>query len=198
MKYSRKKKHKPIKKEKVDLSQVEGTGPAGRATKEDLELVMSRSSPTKAIKIKREESLPGTEEIIPLRGTRRTISQYMRRSKDKAAHYTYFDEVRVTVNGEYNSTMKAAQGDDISVKGAYAATGGSAGGAHAVVRVYGGSGGDATVRVQLARGSDVSSVYGERSYHFEKGETARIEIPLNLEGSVWYDHVQVYINGERY
>ena len=89
----------------IDLRQVEGTGPAGRITSKDFEnYSVSKKSPPKKISTSIVHS--GEEEIIPLRGTRRTISQYMRRSKDRAAHYTYFDEVDMTALDKLREAAK--------------------------------------------------------------------------------------------
>ncbi|MFX0114294.1 MAG: dihydrolipoamide acetyltransferase family protein, partial [Candidatus Hodarchaeota archaeon] len=46
------------------------------------------------------------EERIPLRGIRRAISQAMRRSKDTAAHFTYFDEIDMFALNELRQTAK--------------------------------------------------------------------------------------------
>ncbi len=84
----------------IDLSQVPGTGPGGRITREDWEAFLGsrsvttvRDRPLSMPSRKRITVPSGGEERIPLRGTRRTIAVNMRRSKDTAAHYTVFDEV---------------------------------------------------------------------------------------------------------
>ncbi len=76
----------------IDLRFVRGSGPAGRITRTDLEAFISSekvspATPTPKVYVQ------GGEERIPLRGTRKTIAKAMRRSKDLAAHYTYFEEV---------------------------------------------------------------------------------------------------------
>ncbi|GEM_PF-3220150 len=113
--------------------------------------------------------------------------------------YTYYDEVRVIVNDEYSSTWKPDHGEDYKVKHVYGPYT-EIGGAFVDVMVYGGSGGEANVRVELCEtGRDRERrIYGERDYHFERGETALIEIPLNLKGYTWYEWIEVFINGERY
>jgi pyruvate dehydrogenase E2 component (dihydrolipoamide acetyltransferase) len=85
----------------IDLKQVVGTGSAGRITKEDLESFLSGAptkvtTPTTATVLPQRrqiEIVPGGEKRIPLKGIRRSIFNSMRKSKDTAAHYTYFDEV---------------------------------------------------------------------------------------------------------
>ena len=94
------------REEDIDLSQIKGSGPAGRVTREDLDTILSSKVKIKALPTEKKEYQPGTEDIIPLRGTRRTIAQYMRRSKDHAAHYTYFDEVDVTALDELRKVAK--------------------------------------------------------------------------------------------
>lgn len=94
----------------IDLSQVPGTGPAGRITREDFLSFTNSISQETSIKRKPATThsidFPKDDEIIPLRGTRRTISQYMRRSKDIAAHYTYFDEVDMTALDKLKDAAK--------------------------------------------------------------------------------------------
>ena len=90
----------------IDLNQIEGTGPAGRITSQDLELVLKSSVKKLNASVKQLATISEPEEIIPLRGTRRTIAQYMRRSKDKAAHYTYFDEVDMTALDDLRNAGK--------------------------------------------------------------------------------------------
>lgn len=75
----------------IDLSQVQGTGPSGRVTRQDVEQFQSgrgklRAEPTRAAE------KPGTQ-TIPFRGLRKKIAERMSQSKGRAAHYTYVEEV---------------------------------------------------------------------------------------------------------
>lgn len=75
----------------IDLRYVPGSGPVGRITRADLESFTT--SPSKPAVVAPKVYTQGGEERIPLKGTRKTIAKAMRRSKDLAAHYTYFEEV---------------------------------------------------------------------------------------------------------
>lgn len=79
----------------VDLATVNGTGPAGRISKADLE-VHIESAASGGIKI----SSPGVSQDgiteIPLRGLRRKIAEQMVKSYTTIPHFSYFDEVDVT------------------------------------------------------------------------------------------------------
>ncbi|MHA1975607.1 MAG: dihydrolipoamide acetyltransferase family protein [Candidatus Hodarchaeales archaeon] len=80
----------------IDLHQVPATGPAGRITRNDFDLFRKRKPsgvPTSKIGI---AHIFKDDQRIPLRGLRRNISKAMRKSKDTAAHYTYFEEVDMT------------------------------------------------------------------------------------------------------
>lgn len=88
------------REEDIDLHQVKGTGSGGRITKEDLE----RFIQTK--KKKPPAEAPKEKEIIPLRGTRRDIARIMRKSKDKAAHYTYVDSVNMSALDDLKEKAK--------------------------------------------------------------------------------------------
>ena len=69
----------------VDLSDVTGTGPGGRVSREDLE---------------RFQEAPAAEtegeETLPYRGIRRRIGDHMVRSVITAPHFTYVEEIDVT------------------------------------------------------------------------------------------------------
>ncbi len=94
----------------VDLTQVPGTGPGGRITQADLDRFLSSTQEpqiiTKAPSIPRGQVI-GNIERIPLRGIRRTIAQTMRKSKDTAAHYTYFEEVDMSALDDLRQKAKA-------------------------------------------------------------------------------------------
>jgi pyruvate dehydrogenase E2 component (dihydrolipoamide acetyltransferase) len=91
----------------IDLSQVQGSGPAGRITREDLESFEEGKEKERKEEDRRVER---KVERIPLKGTRRTISRRLRRSKDHAAHYSYHDEVDMSaimkLREEANSMAK--------------------------------------------------------------------------------------------
>ncbi|MFQ5837485.1 MAG: dihydrolipoamide acetyltransferase family protein [Thermoplasmata archaeon] len=79
---------------RVDLAQVEGTGPRGRVTEEDVRRHLEVSEVRPEV-----EAAPPPEELverIPIRGVRRAISEKMLRSKNTASHFTYVEEVDVT------------------------------------------------------------------------------------------------------
>lgn len=71
----------------VDIAEVQGTGPAGRVTREDLER-LSQGAPAAAAGPR--------EERIPLRGLRRRIAERMTQSAFSAPHVTHVDEVDMT------------------------------------------------------------------------------------------------------
>lgn len=69
----------------VDLSQVSGTGPGGRVSREDLERFQ-----------KEPVSEREDEGMLPYRGIRRRIGERMVQSVITAPHFTYVEEIDVT------------------------------------------------------------------------------------------------------
>ena len=77
----------------VDLSQVPGTGPAGRISHDDLDSFISGGGRLAAVQSG--VKMTGVEEV-PVIGLRRKIAEKMSISKRSAAHFSYFEEVDVT------------------------------------------------------------------------------------------------------
>lgn len=110
----------------VDIAQVQGSGPAGRVTDDDVRAFAEGGAPAAAPSEEAREpeaapaqpsqpaetrepvsTMPSAperpqvrgeqqEDRVPLRGMRRRISDHMREAKDTAAHFTYVDELDVT------------------------------------------------------------------------------------------------------
>ncbi len=111
----------------IDLGKVEGTGPSGRVTNEDLErhaggaaapaakapAASPPARPTHApISIPPAAGQGQIEERIPFRGLRRKIADAMSRSKNTAAHFTYVDDIDVTELVKLRKEAKAMYADD--------------------------------------------------------------------------------------
>jgi len=93
----------------VSLQSVQGTGPQGRITEEDVRAAKEKASqaPAKpAIKVKTKFDFYGSIERLPLRGVRRATAKRMAESVSKAAHVTHFDEVDATALGNVREQMK--------------------------------------------------------------------------------------------
>ncbi len=95
----------------IDVQAVQGTGPGGRVTKEDLAQVRNGHAqppsppPAPQRPAPFAEQLPARspvtevahgDEVIPLRGVRRRIAERMAQSKRTAAHFTFVEQVDVT------------------------------------------------------------------------------------------------------
>jgi pyruvate dehydrogenase E2 component (dihydrolipoamide acetyltransferase) len=110
----------------IDLFEVEGTGPRGRITREDVESASQRASrprpapsasasasasaphgeglaakiapsaPVLALPHRSEIAGDRTEERQPVRGLRKKIAERMIQSKHEAAHFAYVDELDAT------------------------------------------------------------------------------------------------------
>jgi pyruvate/2-oxoglutarate dehydrogenase complex dihydrolipoamide acyltransferase (E2) component len=105
----------------VDISQIQGTGPGGRVTDEDVRrFAAARTapqppptpSPAPTPPPAAPAFAPGAvvtdrrEERIPLRGIRKRIAEHMHQSKTTAAHFTYVDEVDMTELIQIREQMK--------------------------------------------------------------------------------------------
>lgn len=79
----------------VDLSLVQGMGPGGRITDQDVQGF--KGSGMKPAPVAVSAATPkGLEERVPLRGIRRKIAERMVKSQQTAAHVTHVDEVDMT------------------------------------------------------------------------------------------------------
>jgi pyruvate dehydrogenase E2 component (dihydrolipoamide acetyltransferase) len=74
----------------VDLCLVQGTGPAGRITDDDIQ--QFRGSPRQVSTVT-VAGPRGAEERVQLRGIRRVVAQHMVKSRSTAAQVTHVDEV---------------------------------------------------------------------------------------------------------
>lgn len=91
----------------VDLAAVQGTGPGGRITEDDVQAAKEKPAEKKReIKVKSKYDFYGILERIPLRGIRRATAKHMRESLDKAAHVTHCDEADATKLVALRDTMK--------------------------------------------------------------------------------------------
>lgn len=101
----------------IDINAVNGTGPGGRITREDI--LNFSSAPAK-----KESTTPaappkfavvgGSERVeeIPFRGLRKKVAEKMTESKNRAVHYTYVDEVDVSQLVNLRNSLK----DEASAK----------------------------------------------------------------------------------
>jgi pyruvate dehydrogenase E2 component (dihydrolipoamide acetyltransferase) len=78
----------------VDLATVQGTGPGGRITDDDVRRFkdVGRSAAV-AITV---TGPRGVEERVPIRGIRRKVAEHMVKSRDSTAQVTHVDEVDMT------------------------------------------------------------------------------------------------------
>jgi len=108
----------------VDISQIQGTGPGGRVTDEDVRRFAAvrtapqppptpptpspapTPSPTAPAFAPSAVVTDRREERIPLRGIRKRIAEHMHQSKTTAAHFTYVDEVDMTELIQVREQMK--------------------------------------------------------------------------------------------
>jgi pyruvate dehydrogenase E2 component (dihydrolipoyllysine-residue acetyltransferase) len=81
----------------VDISTVSGTGPRARVLKADIDAHQKGGSAPAAPAAKAHVPVAALEhdQVIPVRGLRRLISQTMARSKRTAAHFTIVEEAHV-------------------------------------------------------------------------------------------------------
>ena len=79
---------KIVKEEKIDLSDIEGTGKDGRILKGDLIELMNQSPKPSERKIKH-----GPQEIIKMTRLRLTIAKRLKQAQENAAMLTTFNEV---------------------------------------------------------------------------------------------------------
>jgi pyruvate dehydrogenase E2 component (dihydrolipoamide acetyltransferase) len=92
----------------IDLATIQGTGPGGRVTEDDVRSAKEKPAEKKLeIKVKAKYDLYGNVERIPLRGVRRATARHMRESLDKAAHVTHCDEAEATKLAALREKMKA-------------------------------------------------------------------------------------------
>jgi len=103
----------------IDIAQVSGTGPEGRVMRRDVETFseeMKRRGPAPpAARVVGEEPVRRDEPDWtrrPLRGVRRLIAERMVRSKAVIPHYTFVEEVDVTVLEERRKALAETAGQE--------------------------------------------------------------------------------------
>ena len=94
----------------IDINAVNGSGPGGRITKEDI-MNFSSAPPSKQVTTPAAPKLAvvgGAEKVeeIPFRGLRKKVAEKMTESKTHAVHYTYVDEIDVSELVKLRNSLK--------------------------------------------------------------------------------------------
>src|SRR5699024_1903974 len=96
----------------VDIEEVEGTGPSGRITVEDVQQFKETIDTGQSAAVK--ESIPNESSTIPFTGIRKQIAKNMTASLTTIPHVTHFDEVDLTYLSEVRKRLKMS-GESISI-----------------------------------------------------------------------------------
>lgn len=80
----------------VEITQVNGAGPNGRITREDVQSFQSGEQEVQGDDVPTRVAVEGLEERVALKGIRKVIAQAMAKSVYTAPHVTIMDEVDVT------------------------------------------------------------------------------------------------------
>ncbi|RON43794.1 dihydrolipoamide acetyltransferase family protein [Pseudomonas frederiksbergensis] len=93
----------------IQLRLVRGTGPAGRVLHEDLDAYLAEGQSNASAPIAA-YAQRNDEEQIPVIGMRRKIAQRMQDSTQRAAHFSYVEEIDVTAVEELRAHLNEKHG----------------------------------------------------------------------------------------
>ncbi|MFC6339886.1 2-oxo acid dehydrogenase subunit E2 [Pseudomonas sp. CCM 7891] len=93
----------------IQLRLVQGTGPAGRVLHEDLEAYFQQG-PTNSSSSTNPYTERNDEQQIPVIGMRRKIAQRMQDATQRAAHFSYVEEIDVTALDELRVHLNEKHG----------------------------------------------------------------------------------------
>ena len=91
----------------IDLSHIQGSGPAGRITRDDLDHFTASGGSAQNAAYQRRD---GTEQI-KITGLRRKIAERMAKSSREVAHFSYVEEIDVTDLEILRSTLNASHAE---------------------------------------------------------------------------------------
>jgi 2-oxoisovalerate dehydrogenase E2 component (dihydrolipoyl transacylase) len=95
----------------IRLSQVAGTGPAGRITHEDLDLFIAAAGSSAPRAPSTLAKRTGVDEVKII-GTRRAIARQMQESKRRIPHFAYVEEIDMTELEELRVHLNTTKRDD--------------------------------------------------------------------------------------
>lgn len=95
----------------IDLRQVQGTGPAGRVTHEDLDRLFQAAGEGQAAKSGLSRTTPEDLETVKVTGLRRMIARRMSEANASIPHITVIEEVDVTEIEALRTRLNETRGD---------------------------------------------------------------------------------------
>ncbi|MBV4457881.1 2-oxo acid dehydrogenase subunit E2 [Pseudomonas sp. COR58] len=94
----------------IQLRLVRGSGPAGRVLHEDLDAYLAQGQSNASAPAANAYARRNDEEQIPVIGMRRKIAQRMQESTQRAAHFSYVEEIDVTAIEELRAHLNDKHG----------------------------------------------------------------------------------------
>lgn len=94
----------------IQLRLVRGTGPAGRVLHEDLDAYLAQGQSTASAPVAAAYAQRTDEQQIPVIGMRRKIAQRMQDATQRAAHFSYVEEIDVTAVEELRAHLNEKHG----------------------------------------------------------------------------------------
>ena len=94
----------------IQLRLVRGSGPAGRVLHEDLDAYLAQGQSNASAPVAAAYAQRTDEQQIPVIGMRRKIAQRMQDATQRAAHFSYVEEIDVTAVEELRAHLNEKHG----------------------------------------------------------------------------------------